>query len=83
MQDVDLVLFDAAYTEAEYEGRKGWGHSTWQDGVRLARVAGAKKLVLIYHDPAHDDAFMDRIEREAQDTWPHASAAREGANIVL
>ncbi|WP_104667109.1 MBL fold metallo-hydrolase [Ensifer adhaerens] len=82
MQDVDLVLFDAAYTEAD-EGRKGWSHSTWQDGVRLARVAGAKKLVLIHHDAAHDDAIMDRIEREAQDRWPHASAARESANIVL
>ncbi|MEI2300999.1 MBL fold metallo-hydrolase [Ensifer sp. MJa1] len=83
MQDVDLVLFDAAYTQAEYESRKGWGHSTWQEGVRLARAAGARKLVLIHHDPAHDDEFMARIERAAQDRWPRVWAAREGATIVL
>lgn len=83
MRGVDLVLFDATYTEAEYESRKGWGHSTWQDAVRHARAAGAKQLALIHHDPAHDDEFMQEVERAAQARWPHVFVAREGTTVVL
>ncbi|MBD9650270.1 MBL fold metallo-hydrolase (plasmid) [Ensifer sp. PDNC004] len=83
MEGADLVLFDAAYTGMEYENRKGWGHSTWEDAVRLARASGARRLGLIHHDPAHDDAFMDRIEQAARGSWPRVFAAREATTLVL
>ncbi len=83
MDCADLVLFDAAYTNMEYESRKGWGHSTWEASVRLARASGVKRLGLIHHDPGHDDAFMDQIERAARCRWPQVFAAREGTTLVL
>jgi phosphoribosyl 1,2-cyclic phosphodiesterase len=59
--DVDLLIHDMQYTAAEYEGRVGWGHSRIEDAVGLARMARAKRLVTFHHDPAHDDAELDRM----------------------
>src|SRR5688572_7883824 len=36
----DFVIYDSMYTDAEYETYTGWGHSTWQEGVRLCKAAG-------------------------------------------
>ena len=33
----DLVIYDSTYTDAEFPARVGWGHSTWQEGLRLVR----------------------------------------------
>ena len=71
------------YTAEEYAGRIGWGHSTWQEGVRLARAAGVGRLVLFHHEPDHDDQAMLRIEAQAQALLPATVAAREGATLVL
>ena len=65
------------YTEAEFAKYAGWGHSTWQEGVRLADAAKVKQLVLFHHDPSHDDAFMDQVVAEANKLRPGTIAARE------
>ncbi|MGH7048222.1 MAG: MBL fold metallo-hydrolase [Stellaceae bacterium] len=74
----DLMIYDATYTDAEYPSHKSWGHSTWQEGVRLADAAHAKTLVIFHHDPAHDDAFMDRVAAEAANARPGTIVAQEG-----
>ncbi len=33
----DLVIYDSTYTDDEFPTKIGWGHSTWQEGVRLCR----------------------------------------------
>ncbi|WP_207456699.1 MBL fold metallo-hydrolase [Azospirillum sp. SYSU D00513] len=79
----DLVIYDSTYTEEEWAGRVGWGHSTWEEGARLCRAAGAKRLGLFHHEPDHDDTVMEGIERAAQAAWPDAFACREGTTITL
>jgi phosphoribosyl 1,2-cyclic phosphodiesterase len=79
----DLVIYDSTYTDAEFPGHVGWGHSTWQEGVRLVTQAGAKRLAIFHHDPSHDDAFMDRIAAEAAAARPGTCVAREGETIAL
>jgi phosphoribosyl 1,2-cyclic phosphodiesterase len=79
----DLLIFDSTYTEAEITARRGWGHSTWNDGVRLANEAGAKTLCLFHHDPSHDDTFMDDLAAKAAAARPGTIAARDGLAIDL
>ena len=55
----------------------GWGHSTWQEGVRLCRQAGAKQLAIFHHNPDHVDSDMAGIEREAQAMWSGAMVSRD------
>ena len=78
----DLVIYDTTYTDEEYGNHVGWGHSTWQEGVRLCEAAGAGHLVLFHHDPARDDAALDAIAAEARRRRPGTVVAREGMVLV-
>jgi phosphoribosyl 1,2-cyclic phosphodiesterase len=78
IKDADIFIYDSTYTEAEYPDHVDWGHSTWEEGVRLAEAAKVKTLVIFHHDPSHDDAFMDRVGSAAQARRPGTIVAREG-----
>ncbi len=79
----DLVIYDATYTEEEFPSKIGWGHSTWNEGVRLCRAANVKKLAIFHHEPDHEDSFMDKLEAEAREEWDGALVAREGMEIDI
>lgn len=79
----DLVIYDSTYTDDEFPAKVGWGHSTWQEGLRLTQAAGAKRLAIFHHDPDHDDAFMAEVETMAAAMWPGAMVARDGMEIVM
>ena len=87
---VDLLIYDSQYTPEEYSGtagsggsKVGWGHSTFDEAVKLAKVAKAKKLVLYHHDPMQNDAAVAEKERRARELFPNCEAAREGLKIEL
>jgi phosphoribosyl 1,2-cyclic phosphodiesterase len=77
----DLVIYDSMYTDEEYRKFVGWGHSTWQEGVRLCKQAGAKRMVVFHHDPDHDDETLDAIAREVDKALPGSVVAHEGLVI--
>ncbi len=79
----DIVVYDATYTDEEYPRFKGFGHSTWQEGIRLVDAAGCKKLVIFHHDPSHNDEFMDDIADQAEALRPGTLVAREGMILAL
>jgi phosphoribosyl 1,2-cyclic phosphodiesterase len=74
----DILVYDSTYTDAEWPRYVGWGHSTWEEGVRLCDRAGVKTLVIFHHDPSHDDPAMDRIAEAAERARPGTQVAREG-----
>lgn len=79
----DLLIYDTTYTEDEIAAKKGWGHSTWRDGIRLADAARVKTFCLFHHAPEHTDDMMDAILAKARAMRPGTIAAREGAVIHL
>lgn len=83
IEKADLVIYDAAYTDAEMPARRGFGHSTWQQGIRLCKAAGARRLALFHHDPFRDDDALDRIDAEARAAFPEAFACRDGAAFAF
>jgi phosphoribosyl 1,2-cyclic phosphodiesterase len=83
IEGADLVIYDSTYTEREFAEHVGWGHSTWNEGMRLCRMAGAKQLAIFHHDPDHEDDEMDRIAAEAHAAWPGTVVTRECMTISL
>ena len=80
----DLFINDAQFTPEQLEKRKkGWGHSSWLEGVKAARHAGAKTLVLFHHDPDSTDRMVDSILRQAREEFDSVFAASEGMVITL
>ena len=57
----DLLLHDAQYTQEEYRERRGWGHSSMDDALHFAAMAGVKQLLLAHHDPANTDTRLDEL----------------------
>ena len=78
-----LVVYDSTYTDEEFSDHIGWGHSTWQEGVRLAQQAKVKQLAIFHHDPYHDDDFMDRVAANAREIWKGAIVAQEGMKMDI
>ena len=39
-RDADVMIYDGMYTDAAYPNHVGWGHSSWQQGCRVADAAG-------------------------------------------
>ncbi len=83
----DVLIYDCTYTDDEYHhpqtSKVGWGHSTWQEAVKIARAARVKKLVIFHHDPSHDDDFMDEVAIRSSAVFPDAVVAREGMEISV
>jgi phosphoribosyl 1,2-cyclic phosphodiesterase len=77
----DILIYDSQYTPDEYPARVGWGHSTWQAGVELARAAAVPQLVLFHHDPGRTDAQLAALEADANAMLPGTIAAREGLEL--
>lgn len=73
----DMMIYDCTYTDEIFDSFLGWGHSTWQEGIRLCREAGVERLLIYHHNPDHDDAAMDRIAEKARAEFPGAIVARE------
>jgi len=83
IEGADLVIYDSTYDDSELAAHVGWGHSTWQEGIRLCTAANVKRLAIFHHDPDHEDAKMEEIERKARAMWDGAFVARENVRLVL
>jgi phosphoribosyl 1,2-cyclic phosphodiesterase/DNA-binding response OmpR family regulator len=89
LRDADLVIHDSQYLAEEYPEKVGWGHSTVEYAVAVARAADARRLALFHHDPTRTDdavdALLARGRARARDTGfaGEVFAAAEGVTITL
>lgn len=89
-RDADLLIHDCQYTDDEYPGHEGWGHSRISDAIMFAHRVRAKRTLLFHHDPLHTDAFLDDLHAEALARWgelggdpSQVEIARERAELVV
>src|ERR1700720_958816 len=74
----DIFINDAQFTPEQLAtNRKGWGHSSWLEGVKIAEEVGVKNLVLFHHDPDSTDKAVDLILGDARGKFPNVWAAAE------
>jgi phosphoribosyl 1,2-cyclic phosphodiesterase len=82
VRGADIFIYDSTYTEEEFPRYVGWGHSTWQEGIRLAEAAGVGQFVAFHHDPSHDDEFMDRVAADVARRRAGSLVAHEGLTLT-
>ena len=88
MKNADFIVHDAQYTRAEYESsRLGWGHSTFEQAIAMAKRAGVKGMALFHHDPVRTDAQIDALSAKYCDSAYTGDTeiffARESAEIEI
>jgi len=80
----DVLIYDAQYSPEQLAtDRKGWGHSSWLEGVKIAREAKVRNLILFHHDPDSPDKMIDSFLSAARQEFPATWAATEGMTISL
>jgi len=80
----DILVYDAMFTPEEYKSsRRGWGHSTWLEGTKIAKEAGVHKLYLSHFNPDHSDKQIDEYISLARKKFPQTYGAQEGYKITL
>ena len=83
-RNADVLIYDAQYTRTELtRTKKGWGHSSWEEGVAIAQSSGVKQLILFHHDPDNDDRAIDELQAHARTTFPNCHAAYEVMDITV
>lgn len=76
-----LLVWDANYTEADL--KHGWGHSTWKQGIHVARTASAERVLMTHYDRNYTDDVLREQEKLAKQTDENCLFAREGMVIDL
>lgn len=82
-READLLIHDAQYLPSEAPSRRGWGHSTFEDALELARLSKARRVALYHHDPSRTDRDLDALISSLDYTGHQIFAAREGLQIEL
>ncbi len=80
----DIFINDAQYTPEQLAGpKKGWGHSSWLEGVKVSEEANVKNLLLFHHDPDSSDKILDELLGQARQKGGNVWAAAEGMIMTM
>ncbi|MDR0720127.1 MAG: MBL fold metallo-hydrolase [Treponema sp.] len=82
-KDADVLIYDTHYTAVEYESKKGWGHSTFEQAIIAAREASVKRLVCFHHDPNRTDSQLEELEDLYRTRIRHDAPAGKWAPDLL
>jgi phosphoribosyl 1,2-cyclic phosphodiesterase len=83
IEGVDLFAYDASFTDAELPDFAGYGHSTWEEGLRLRKRANAGAFLALHHMPFRTDLEIDALEKAIQLNHAKSGVAREGMTVRL
>ena len=82
-RDVDVLVHDAQHTSLELPSRVHLGHAAVDYPVRLAALAGARRVLLFHHDPSRTDDEVDAIVESFAGAPVPVAAAAEGMTLDL
>lgn len=83
IDQASFAVLDATYTSSEYEGRKGFGHTSWEKSVALGESANLQKWVLFHHLFNRPDLQMQEIESRLLQKNGNVRLARDGMTYDL
>lgn len=83
VRDADLMLYDSAYDDDEMGLRCGFGHSSWQQALRIAQAGRVAKVGFIHHAPNRTDADLYLRERAAMDVFTQSFVARQDTTLII
>ena len=58
----DTVIWDGMYLEIELLSKKGWGHSSVEQGIDFANKINVKNFLISHHSPLREDKEIKKIQ---------------------
>ncbi len=80
---VDLFIYDSSLTDDEVLEFAGYGHSSYEEGMRLCKKAGAKAFMAFHHMPFRTDRELNQFEQKIREDNPASGIAREGMTLTI
>ena len=78
IDNIDVFSYDCSLMDKEMDDFRGYGHSTFEEGMRLAKIANAGAMLASHHMPFRNDDDLDEIEKSMKKENPKHTVAREG-----
>ena len=64
----ELVIWDGMFLDEEMPARRGWGHSSIEEGLRFFEALGDRsaelQLAITHHAPARTDSELDHLQSD-------------------
>ena len=60
----ETIIWDGMFLESELSDKKGWGHSSIEQGISLADKIHVKNFLISHHSPSRDDKEIKKIEKK-------------------
>jgi len=61
-ENSDTVIWDGMYLESELPSKKGWGHSSIEQGIEFANKINFKNFLISHHSPLREDNEINIIQ---------------------
>ncbi len=81
VKGVDVIYHDATYADDKANSARSRGHATAREAAQIARLAGAKRLILGHFSKSYLNE-NDHVS-QAKEEFPDVIAANEGMRIDL
>ena len=59
----ETVIWDGMYLESEMANKKGWGHSSIEQGIEIASQIEVKNFLISHHAPQREDSEIDSLQK--------------------
>ena len=87
-RNCDILIHDTQYTTEDYLNpascKQGFGHSTFDMAIEIAKKANVHKLVFFHYEPAYDDNKLDLINNYYEEQFKNKVVmSKEGMVIDL
>tara|TARA_Y100001970_G_scaffold286134_1_gene407547 strand:+ start:397 stop:1224 length:828 start_codon:yes stop_codon:yes gene_type:complete len=82
-RESDVLIHEAHFTPEDLPKFVGWGHSSWEEAVDIAKSSNSKQLILFHHSPTYSDEIVNNFTQEAKKSFDNVIAAKQGLTIKL
>ncbi len=88
VHEADMLIHDAQFTYEDYIGKntmtkQGFGHSTPEFAISIAKKANVKNLFLTHFDPDYDEEKLEKMLEDSRKSFPNTFLAKENDEINL
>jgi len=86
-KDSDYLIYDTTYLPDDYNGlfdgipKKGWGHSTYKEAIKIAKEANVKNIILFHHNPDYTDTMIDEMKDLSTMEFSNTICAYDGLTL--
>ena len=81
-KNAKFAIYDSTYDDDVFTPKIGWGHSTWQEALKLQKLSNIEKIAIFHHDPSSTDTHLRELEKKISHNT-QAFVAKQGQILLF